>query len=449
MTTTRRNFLRTTGASVLAAGSMTQVLASARTAHARPTAPAFDGYGELVADPRGLLDLPRGFQYRVFSSEGDTLTSGDPVPASHDGMAAFPAFLNLGTYLVRNHELSPDDIEEDGLTPVSQSSGRTYDPEAPGGTTTLLFRYDLKLLRHDVSLAGTLNNCAGGPTPWGTWLTCEEDTETLGKPHGYVFEVDPRRGGDVRPIVAMGRMEHEAVSFDRRGVAYLTEDADQPFGCFYRFVPRRRLAGAGSLHAGGTLQAMRVAGVQSDLSVVQTAGLVLPVSWLDVPNVNPGDDEASVREQAVTGGATPIQKCEGTWSDRDGSIWMVASYGGGPFAEDSEDVSAAAHAGQLWRYDPRSETIELVVIFAPGSPFDGPDNITVSPYGFALACTDGEDDQWLVGINGMSQTFPFAKNACDDSEFAGATFSPDGRVLFVNIQGEPAITLAIWGPWRR
>jgi secreted PhoX family phosphatase len=112
-------------------------------------------------------------------------------------------------------------------------------------------------------------------------------------------------------------------------------------------------------------------------------------------------------------------------------------------------VSAGEHAGQIWRYDPRSQKIELVVIFPTGSPFDGPDNITAGPHGFAIACTDGEDDQWLVGITDDGGIFAFAKNPADDAEFAGATFSADGDVLFVNIQGEPGRTFAIAGPWGR
>ncbi|HMJ16109.1 MAG TPA: alkaline phosphatase PhoX, partial [Polyangiaceae bacterium] len=96
----------------------------------------------------------------------------------------------------------------------------------------------------------------------------------------------------------------------------------------------------------------------------------------------------------------------------------------------------------------RNDTIELVVLFKPGSPYDGPDNITVTPHGYVLACTDGEDDQWLVGIDETGGTFPFALNPRGDDEFAGATFSADGRTLFVNIQGAPALTFAIWGPWR-
>jgi secreted PhoX family phosphatase len=90
--------------------------------------------------------------------------------------------------------------------------------------------------------------------------------------------------------------------------------------------------------------------------------------------------------------------------------------------------------------------MQLVVLFPVGTPFDGPDNITVGPHGFAVACTDGEDDQFLVGITDEGRVFPFAFNANSDSEFAGATFSPDGRTLFVN-QQDPGWTYAIWGPW--
>lgn len=445
MKTSRRSLI---GAAPLAvaAGSMSKVIGSA-SAWARGGG-AFRGYGPLVPDPAGLLDLPPGFRYRVFSREGDPLTGGGLVPGSHDGMVALSAGI-LGTWLVRNHEIDTDDVVEDGMAPVPHVPGATYDPEGVGGTTTLLVAPDGALVSARVSLGGTLNNCAGGPTPWQTWLTCEETDDVLAMPHGYVFEVDPWRGGDPLPITAMGRFEHEAVAFDRAGRAYLSEDAGGPHGCIYRFLPRRRHGGRGSLHAGGALEAMSVAGVDTDLSIVQTPGTVLPVSWIPVPNANPGEDDTPVREQVIALGATPIMKAEGVWRGLDGSIWFVASRADGPDAEDEEDRTVAVHAGQIWRYDPAWRSIELVVQFDAGSPFDGPDNIIAGPHGFALACTDGENDQWLVGVTDDGETFPFALNAQTDDEFAGATFSPDGDTLYVNIQGSPALTFAITGPWRR
>jgi secreted PhoX family phosphatase len=442
----RRTFLKSSTITLASTGSLAQVILATLPASARGPRP-FTGYGALVPDPNGLLDLPAGFTYRVFSREGDAMGAGI-VPGSHDGMAAFG--LGAADALVRNHEIEPEDVEEDGVVPVPKVPGKTYDEEAVGGTTTVLVGRNRRLLDHHVSLAGTSNNCAGGPTPWDTWLTCEETDSVLGKPHGYVFEVDPLHGGNPDPIRAMGRFEHEAVAIDRHGRAYLTEDAGGPHGCFYRFSPRRPLGGCGSLHAGGALAAMAVAGLgDTDLSIVQEPGLVLPVSWIPVPNVDPGEDDATVREQVIAAGATPIQKAEGVWTGLDGSIWFVSSRGDGPDAEDEEDRSAAVHAGQIWKYNPRTRSIELVVIFPAGSPYDGPDNITAGPHGFALACTDGEDDQWLVGIDDAGGTFEFAKNPAGDDEFAGATFSPDGDTLYVNIQGQPALTFAIRGPWRR
>lgn len=445
----RRSFIRTGAVAFAATGSLASVITavSPAAAHSRKPKKRFRGYGPLVPDPKGVLDLPRGFHYNVFSRAGDALSGGGLVPSSHDGMAAFDA--PWGTWLVRNHELEAEDVEEDGLIPVGHVPGATYDPEAVGGTTTLLVRPNRQLAHHQVSLAGTSTNCAGGPTPWGTWLTCEETDEVLAKPHGYVFEVSPALGGNPVPIVGMGRFEHEAVAIDHKGIAYLTEDAGDPFGCVYRYLPRRPHGGIGSLHAGGRLEALVALGVDTDLSIIQTPGTVLHLDWVEVPNPDPGAGDVPVREQVIDLGATPIQKCEGAWTDANGNVWFVASRGDGPDAEDEEDRSAAVHSGQIWKINPRSRSMELVVLFEHGVGYDGPDNITVGPHGFALACTDGENDQHIVAVTDDGSVHPFAYNSFSDDEFAGATFSPDGQTLFVNIQGDPALTFAIWGPWQR
>lgn len=455
MFTSRRSFIRSGALFLAATSSLASVVSSARPAHARGRRPVrpfhgplggpFRGYGELIPDPDGILDLPRGFQYRILSRTGEALSNGGLVPSSHDGMATFESA--RGTWLVRNHEMNPEDVVEDDLIAIPTTGvAPTYDPDGAGGTTTLLVGEGRKLLHHEISLAGTLDNCAGGRTPWGTWLSCEETDEILTKPHGYVFEVDPKRGGNPEPIIALGRFEHEAVSFDRHGRAYLTEDASAPLGCIYRFTPRRPLGGPGSLHAGGVFEALAVEGIDSDLSVVHEPGTRLRARWLRVPQPNPLNGEPPVRVQAIALGATPLRKAEGTWLGYDGSIWFVSSYADGPLAQDPEDVTAAAHSGQIWRYDPQHQHLELMAFIPVGSPFDGPDNITAGPHGFAVACTDGEDDNWLLAIGNDGGVSPFAFNALSDSEFAGATFSPDGETLFANIQSD-GLTVAIWGPW--
>jgi secreted PhoX family phosphatase len=451
MPLTRRDLLSRTGtlgAGVLLAGAAGDLL-PARAAFARQ--PKVLGYGDLVADPAGLLDLPRGFAYRTLSRAGETFSDGSTVPPLHDGMAAFGGRHGT-TILVRNHELSPDSpaglVPPAGMTP--------YDPLCKGGTATVVVDEDGRLVTHYVSLAGTFRNCAGGPTPWNTWLTCEENeshpltTPTVSKPHGYVFEVDPqRRTNDPVPLRAMGRFAHEAVAIDPcTGIAYETEDAASPHGCFYRFRPWRPLGGPGSLAEGGVLEVMRVADGPADLSAVTAIGTTFAdVRWEAVPfpDFDPAaaDPLARTKVRAQVPNATRIPKCEGAyWGDD--AVFFVSS-----FAKPTmSPPPAGRHEGQVWRYEPSSNTLTLVVLIAPGGTFDGPDNVVVSPYGGLFLCEDGDGEQYVVGAGDDGRLYPFARNALNDSEFAGVTFDRTGRTMFFSIQ-EPGITFAVTGPWKK
>lgn len=390
-------------------------------------------YGALQPDPEGLLDLPRGFRYRRFSETGDLMSDGNPVPTAHDGMAAFQGPKD-SIILVRNHELSPP------LPGILAPADKAYDPLAPGGTTTLIVSGERELIRDYTSLAGTIRNCGGGPTPWGSWLSCEEDVSTpestrfVSKRHGYVFEVPARLQGlaNPLPLTAMGRFNHEACAVDpSTGIVYLTEDDGESL--FYRFIPRI----PGVLRAGGTLEALRIIAMPQAITKTDfPVGVSMAVDWVRIEEVDPAED--TVRVEGFAKGAAQFARGEGI-SYRDGEFFFCATSGG------------SAGIGQIWRYLPgttaaQGGTIELFVEPNDVTVLEKPDNITIAPFGDLILCEDGDGDNFLVGVTPEGTLYPFARNALNDSEFAGATFSPDGRTLFVNIQ-VPGITLAIWGPW--
>jgi uncharacterized protein len=167
------------------------------------------------------------------------------------------------------------------------------------------------------------------------------------------------------------------------------------------------------------------------------------IRWVPIDNPDPGEGD-TLREMYD---ATHISKAEGTWTGQDGSIWFVSSRGDGPDVDDPDDWSVNRHGGQVWVYDPRHNTLELVVQFETGHQFQAPDNITQSPYGYMVLCTDNSTpDQYLAGLTRAGDVFPLAYNRVSDEEFAGACFSPDRRTLFANIMGS-GFTFAIWGPW--
>ncbi|MFB7668799.1 alkaline phosphatase PhoX [Kitasatospora sp. NPDC056138] len=479
MPLSRRDFVnRSTllGAGVLVAGSA-EVLASApgaiaapaggEAAAARGSGTAL-GYGPLVADPKGLLALPRGFSYRVITHTGKTrLVTGESTPSNHDGTAAFAGHRG-STLLVNNHELKGP--RAGWPYPVPLLEGHVYDPGAAGGCTVVEVRDHGRQVTEWVGIAGTSTNCAGGRTPWGTWLSGEETEDRAGqngmtKDHGYVFEVDPydqSANRDPQPVKALGRYAHEAVVVDeRRGHLYLTEDASNPNGLLFRWTPPAGFRhGKGRLRTlaadAGVLEAFKVFDSHGkpvdDLSRASVIGTTYGVDWVKVPDRDART--TSVRKQFKDGEITRARKLEGMWWG-DGGFYFVSSF--------ARSESPVQHDGQVWFYNPSRRTVTLKVLLGVNPDpagdhgnFDGPDNITVSPYGGLVIAEDGEGVQHLFGTTDDGRTFPIARNELnigtaekpEFSEFTGVTFSEDGDTLFANIQ-EPGIMLAITGPWQR
>ena len=461
----RRDALRQAAALSVGFGGLQALVRRLEAAPALRDHPA-RGYGPLVPDPRGVMDLPRGFAYTIFSRTGDRMDDGLFVPALHDGMAAFPGPDGL-TVLVRNHEISPaaprlgpwgwsnellDRIDPDAL----------YDPGVDGnpkvgGTTTLVYDTRRQTLRkHFLSLSGTSRNCAGGPTPWGTWITCEETEERAGEEnaadHGYNFEVPARPDAGLTkavPLRDMGRFSHEAVAVaPDTGIVYQTEDRHD--GLIYRYLPDV----PGELARGGRLQALAILDQpardtrnwpRDDGSPAPDplpVGGVVPVRWLDLEDVeSPNSD---LRFRGYDAGAARFARGEGMWYGRK-SVFFACTNGGG------------AQKGQIWRYVPspfegtaEEQTfpgrLELFVESAEDDLLRYADNLTVAPTGDLVIAEDGRGRDRLIGITPQGEQYEIAANVFNTSELAGVTFSPDGSTLFVNMQS-PGLTLAITGPW--
>jgi len=458
---TRRQLLgRTaaTGLGIALAGSIDAIAGTAANAATRSAT----GYGPLVADPAGILSLPAGFSYRIVAESGVTvLEDGSLTPADNDGMGAFATA--AGTTLVYNHEIGGNEAP-----PVPVVPGLTYDTGAAGGTTSVEVTSTGGRVREYVSVAGTHNNCAGGVTPWDTWLTCEETEQRKGgrylQDHGYVFEVSPVQaenpGSSPVPLRFLGRFSHEAVAVDpATNVIYETEDAGGPLGLYFRWTPPAGFRGGkGALKAlaqspggdtAGTLQAMSCSRGDrhiADLSEATRPGTQYKVTWIDVPDRLAVT--TSVRKQFTDDQVTRSRKLEGQWW-ADGGVYFVAS-----FARLS-DGSRNEHDGQVWFYDPAKQTVTLKTLFGvnpdpdvDADNYDGPDNITVSPYGGVILAEDGNGVQHLVGVTDQGKAYSLARNDLNGSEFTGPVFSPDGRTLFASIQS-PGHLFAITGPWGR
>lgn len=438
MPTDRRLFLAATGSAFAA------LVASAcamRRSGGAGTVPAGTDYGALLADPEALLDLPRGFSYRVLSSLGDRMTDGGTVPDQADGMGCFD--IGNGEWaLVRNHELAPQQDSGGAGGPAYDTVARSLIP-LPGGTTTVVLdAATLSVKRQYRSLAGTIRNCAGGNTPWGSWLTCEEDVSTpnarVNRAHGYVFEVpaNAERQVEAVPLTAMGRFNHEAACVDpATGIVYMTEDRDE--GLLYRFVPTH----PGTLADGGTLQALVLDGIadtrnRDGVVAIQTGQLVSG-RWITLDNPEAPDDD--LRTRGAAAGAALFARGEGLWMG-EGELYFTATSGG------------AARQGQIFRLAPTQTGGDVLDLFYESPALDEfsfGDNITIAPDGHLIVCEDQYTPgavNYLRGITPAGAAYAFARVRVP-SETAGACFSPDGRILFLNVYS-PAKTLAISGPWK-
>lgn len=477
----RRSFFKRTG--LVAGGIVTGTTLSTLAAHSAWANNERPGgrrrgrrsdYGDLQPTPdqdgNTILALPKGFEYSTFSKTGETFGNGLIVPRNHDGMACFDGRGNI-VRLIRNHEVR--NVAGDFNLGVNGPAGLRYDLKGTGGCMTLDFDTKRKrLVRQFISIGGTIVNCSGGWS-WRNsgWITCEETVQGVNngydKPHGYTFFVPAGADSTVPaiPFKQMGRFAHEASVADDRGIVYETEDAGNNSG-FYRYTPVQP-------HnlAAGKLQMLAVKSNPTvTMYVGQTVGLRLPVEWVDINDPDPnleGGALSCFRQGRDQGGAA-FNRLEGVFRGEDGrSMYFVSTSGGDKRGPDGDGY------GQLWHYVPADGKLQmedqLVLVFESpsGSVLESPDNLCLTPNGGVLFCEDDavsdndthalapgiSDVNRLIGLGPKGEVFTFAVNVLNDAEFAGACFSPDGEILFVNVFGDATpnsgMTCAIWGRWEQ
>jgi secreted PhoX family phosphatase len=441
-------------------------------------------YGAAIASPYGapvptldqvtglpLIALPPGFRYYSHGWTGDPISAQFPgllTPAAHDGMGVLQQ-IGPRVILCRNHEV--------GAQAAFASGKLQYSAQAGGGNTNLIFNTRTEVWeRVWPSLSGTRTNCAGGITPFATWLSCEEtfSASPNGLTHGWVFEVPALGQRTAEPIRDMGRFAHEAVAVDPQdGMVYLTEDAGSTSG-LYRYTPSI----PGDYLAGGVLEMLKLVGEdQANLRGLNPAGgngAPLPpigtrreVEWvlIDDPEVSHG---VTCFQQGFARNGAVFRRLEGAWYSA-GNVYFLSTDGG------------VAGQGIVFCLDLENQTLEVIYDSPGADALDNPDNLLVTPRGALILCEDnagspafslnGVDTERLVGLTLDGEVFDFAYNLLDfrpsgmglytrpgnpvrfnanyrANEWAGATFSPDGNWLFVNLQ-TPGVTLAITGPWHR
>ncbi len=450
MKLTRRQF--GIGAGTVAFAGLAVSMGFGRNSTPKNSIPA---YGPLIEDPNDLLNLPEGFSYKVISQLGDKMSDGWVVPDRADGMGCSP-LEGSKVALIRNHELKKKHVSEGAFGEEIPKGLSVYDTHTngrilPGGTSTII--YDMvtgERVNEFLSLVGTIRNCSGGVTPWGSWLTCEEDVTNAGdnahKDHGYVFEVPATQTGLVEPVPlkAMGRFNHEAAAVDpRTGIVYLTEDRDDSL--FYRFIPNVK----GKLAEGGKLQALMLQkgkGLETHnwREENMKLGAWEATEWVDLDDVeSPKDD---LRHRGRKQGAAIFARGEGIhWGENE--LYFCCTSGGKAELGQVMCYKPSVHEGQ----DGEASSPGMLQLFVEStskSEFNFGDNLTVAPNGHLIVCEDQYSlivDNYLRGVTPDGKLYNFAQLQTN-TELAGACFSPDGSTLFVNVYS-PAKTLAITGPW--
>lgn len=339
-------------------------------------------------DPDTRMMVPPGFAVRMVARTGQQVLTGSPYVwhSRPDGGAVFA--MNDGGWIYTSNSEVPT--------------------RGMGGVGALRFNAAGQIVGAYPICTGTTNNCAGGPTPWGTWLTCEEIDE------GVVYECDPTGQKAAVRVPMLGVFKHEAAAVDPvRGHIYLTEDT--PDGNFYRFTPQRRLAGGRFDLSSGVLEVL----------VAESKDLRTPraIRWTVVPNPVP-------RLGILGTGETPTRK----------QVADAESFNGGEgcWYHDAVVYFTTKGDNRVWALDTRTNQLDTIYDkqrdqgFEPG--IRDVDNVTVSTGGDIVVAEDGAEMRLIVVGRNMKPFELVNVIGHDESEICGPAFSPDGSRLYFSSQ---------------